>query len=125
MKAIATQEQAPIPQTNTLQERITLLNEMGFLWREIAELADLPKKLVKGLAKGEFVLTEDEDERLCGIFDETINRLKQNVNNECPEQNIDAEDYEYLKLEVKSITLFKGLGDDKMIVQIHGVKVHD
>jgi|ADGO01.1.fsa_nt_gi hypothetical protein len=61
---------------------------------------------LKAWQKGEFVLTEDEDERLCGIFDETINRLKQNVNNECPEQNIDAEDYEYLKLEVKSITLF-------------------
>jgi|GEM_PF-3965577 hypothetical protein len=43
----------------------------------------------------------------------------------CPEQDIDAEDYEYIKLEVKSVTLFKGKDDDKMIVQIHGVKIHD
>lgn len=125
MKSIETNQQPPVLKTNTLQERITLLNEKGFLWREIAELADLPKKFVKGLAKGEFVLTEDENERLCGIFDETINRLKGCMESDCPEQDIDAEDYEYIKLDVTSVTLFKGKDDDKMIVQIHGLKVHD
>lgn len=125
MGTVLRNEQPVVEVDDLLQSKIVLLNEKGFLWREIAELAGLPKKLVKGLAKGEFVLTDDENERLCQILDDTINRLKQSMVETCPEQDIDAEDYEHIKLEVKSVTLFKGKDDDKMIVQIHGVKIHD
>lgn len=107
MKNVLKSEQTVVQVQDSLQSRIALVSEKGFLWREIAELAGLPKKLVKGLAKGEFVLTEDESERLSKVFDETIDRLKNSTEPECPEQDIDAEDYEFMKLEVRSVTLFK------------------
>jgi hypothetical protein len=125
MKPIPTKDLQVVHPLDSLQSRITLLSEKGFLWREIAELTDLPKKLIKGLAKGEFVLTKEENDRLCTVLDETIDRLKHSVDSECPEQDIDAEDYEHIKIAVKRVTLFKGFDDDKMIVQIHGNKIHD
>jgi|GEM_PF-6730086 hypothetical protein len=64
MGTVLRNEQPVVEVDDLLQSKIVLLNEKGFLWREIAELAGLPKKLVKGLAKGEFVLTDDENERL-------------------------------------------------------------
>jgi hypothetical protein len=129
MKTISWNERPNVKQTNFLKERITLLSEKGFLWREIAELTDLPKKLIKGIAKGEYLATDEECVRLCGVIDKTIERLRSTVDansmNGCPELEIDAEDYEFIKLDVKSVTIFKGTDDDKMIVQIHGVKFHD
>lgn len=129
MKTISWDERTNVRQTNLLKEKISLLSEKGFIWREIAELTDLPKKLIKGIAKGEYFPSEEESERLCGVIDNTIERLRNSIENNiipaCPEHNIDAENYKPFKVGVKSVTIFKGTDDDKMIIQIHGVKLHD
>jgi hypothetical protein len=125
MKAIVTSEQTYASRSNPVQERINLLSEKGFLWREIAELTGLPKKLIKGIAKSEYFPSLEEGDRLCKIIDETIARLRNSVDgndqNSCPEADLDAQDHTCYKLDVKSVTLYKGTDDDKMIVQIHGI----
>jgi hypothetical protein len=114
-----------VPVPNSAQAKIVYLNEKGFLWREIAELAGLPKKLLKALAKGEIELDEGLCDTVSQALDDAIDRLKDCMADGCPEQLLDAEDYEYIKLKVASVTLYKKKDDDKMIVQIHGVKVHE
>lgn len=129
MKTVSFNDGANVPQANSLKEKISQLSEKGFLWREIAELTDLPKKLIKGIAKGEYFPSEEERERLCSAIDNTIERLRNSVENDnalaCAEHDIDAEDYKFFKVSVKDVTIYKGTDDDKMIIQIHGVKLHD
>lgn len=129
MKTLSWTERTNNRQTNIVKEKISLLSQKGFLWREIAELTDLPKKLIKGIAKGEYIPSEEESDRLSSEIDNAIERLRNSMenNNEptCPEQDIDAEDYKSFKVEVKSVSIYKGTDDDKMIIQIHGIKLHD
>lgn len=129
MKTLSWIERTNARQVNIVKEKISLLSEKGFLWREIAELTDLPKKLIKGIAKGEYLPSEEESDRLSGVIDNAIERLRNSVENSnsgtCPEQDIDAEDYKSFKVDVKSVSIYKGTDDDKMIIQIHGVKLHD
>src|SRR5688500_7128445 len=127
MKTLSSNAQAGKHQTNLLKEKISLLGEKGFLWREIAELTGLPKKLIKGLAKGEYIPNDEECARLCKVIDETTTRLRDSIeeNNQNPEQDLYAQDHVCYKLGVKSVTLYKGTDDDKMIIQIHGVRLHD
>jgi hypothetical protein len=125
MKPVLTSGRTVAQAQESIQSRIVLLNEKGFLWREIAELAGLPKKLIKALAKGEIELGEGLCDTVSQALDDAISRLKDCMHDACPEQYLDAEDYEYIKLEVASVTLYKKRADDKMIVQIHGVKVHE
>lgn len=129
MKPPSLIERTNARQANIVKEKINLLSEKGFLWREIAELTDLPKKLIKRIAKGEYLPGEEESEHLSGVIDGAIQRLRESVENNnsttCPEQDIDAEDYKSFKVDVKSVTIYKGTDDDKMIIQIHGIKLHD
>ena len=62
-------------QENPLQQKISLLSEHNFVWKEIAVLTDLPKKLIKGIAKGKFIPSKEESTRLQQILDKTIKKL--------------------------------------------------
>lgn len=83
------------------------------------------QKTNNGIAKGEYFPSKEESDRLCKIIDATIVRLRnsidENYQTSCPEADFDAEDHICYKLDVKSVTLYKGTDDDKMIVQIHGI----
>ncbi|UPK67983.1 hypothetical protein [Chitinophaga filiformis] len=115
-------------QGNVIQEKISLLCNNGFTWREISALTDLPKKLIRLIAKGNYAPNKEETHRLEKIFDDTIERLRigteRVTENTFPEADFDAEDHVCYKLDVKSVTLYKGTYDDKMIVQIHGIILH-
>lgn len=124
MKPVLTNERTVAQVKESVQSRIVFLNERGFLWREIAELAGLPKKLIKALAKGEIELGEGLCDTVSQALDGAINRLRDCKDDGCRGQLLDAEDYEYIKLDVATVTLYKKKDDDKMILQIHGVKVH-
>jgi hypothetical protein len=112
---------------NPLQKRISLLSEKGFLWREIAELAQLPKKLIKGIAKGEYVASDEESNRMCRALDETIDRLQANINTDpvsiLDESENDTDNSQWIKLHVKNVSIFKGTDDDKMIIKVHAIKL--
>lgn len=129
MKTLSWTERTNFRQTNALQQRIALLNEKGFIWREIAELTDLPKKLIKGIAKGEYLPNEEESARLYDVLDNTISRLENGAqnNNASPstEHDIGFEGYRSFKIEVKGVSIYKGTDDDKMIIKIDGVQILD
>lgn len=68
--------QATASERNPIQEKISLLSENDFLWKEIAVLTGLPKKLVKGIAKGKYIPNKEECIRLGKKFDEVIAKVR-------------------------------------------------
>jgi hypothetical protein len=126
MKENRLNEQLSTSSTNPLQKRISLLSEKGFLWREIAELTRLPKKLIKGIAKGEYAASEEESNRMCKILDETIERLQTNINTDAAdivrESGIDIDNSGWIQLQIKGISIYKGTEDDTMIIKVHTQK---
>lgn len=76
MKENLSNNQAIAPGKNPIQEKICLLCENDFVWKEIAVLTGLPKKLVKGIAKGKYIPTSEECIRLGKKFDEAISKVR-------------------------------------------------
>jgi hypothetical protein len=112
---------------NPVQTRIKLFYENGYRTKEIALLTSLPKKLIKSISKGECVPEGGDCNRLMLHFDETIARL--NINKPMLEPStadeidieIQNDSLTKYKIDVKSVTIYKGTDDNKMIVQIHGI----
>src|SRR6266498_6059897 len=105
MKENLTNEQATVVEKNPIQEKISFLCENDFLWKEIAVLTDLPKKLLKGIAKGTYIPNVEETNRLVKIFDNTISRLRLNIETNkdepAPETNLITEGYECHTIALK------------------------
>ena len=130
MKEILTNEQAIVSEKNPIQEKISFLNEKNLVWKEIATLTGLPKKLIKGIAKGKFIPTAEESNRLAKKIDDTIERLSISAetygeDKACPEADLDAEGYECHTIGIKSMSFYKSRDDDRMFFQIHGIKLYD
>lgn len=76
MKENISNNQAITAEKTLIQEKISLLCENDFVWKEIAVLTGLPKKLVKGIAKGKYIPTSEECSRLGKKFDEAISKVR-------------------------------------------------
>jgi hypothetical protein len=113
-------------QENSLQEKISLLCEHNFVWKEIAVLTGLPKKLIKGIAKGKFIPNEEECARLEQALDKTIKKLKVGTDNETnPDSIFNLENYDCFKIGIKNISIYKIRDTENLVLQIHGEKLHD
>jgi hypothetical protein len=58
-----------------VRNKICLLCDNDFVWKEIAVLSRLPKKLVKGIAKKKYILSEEECIRFGKHLDEAIAKV--------------------------------------------------
>lgn len=113
-----------LPIINPIQGRIKMLLDNDFLPHEIAVLTGLRKKLIKAITKGKYIPYGDEQNKLLNLFDEAIVRLNISTvtiyEEPCPEADLDTEDKIMYKLDVTSVSLYKGTDDKNMIIQIHG-----
>jgi len=114
---------------NPIQEKICLLTNNGFTWKVVAALTELPKKLIKKIATGKIVPTDEECNWLGKKFDDSIADVGITAriydNEPCPEADLDTEGYECHMIGIKSMSFYKSRDDDKMILQIHGTKIYD
>lgn len=60
----------------SVRDKISLLCENDFVWKEIAVLSRLPKELIKGISKGKYILSEEECTRFGRKLDEVISKVK-------------------------------------------------
>lgn len=105
-----------------IQERIKLFYIQGFVTKEMAVITGIPKKLIKSIARGNYVPEGEDYNRLLLQFDESLARLnisEESEHNESP-FDIDTENKTTYKLNVNSVTLYKGTDDKNMILTIHG-----
>jgi hypothetical protein len=76
MKESLSNNHPVVAEKNLIQEKISLLCDNDFLWKEIAVLTGIPKKLVKGIAKGKYIPNKEECIRLGKKFDEVIAKVR-------------------------------------------------
>jgi hypothetical protein len=113
-------------QENSLQQKISLLSEHNFVWKEIAVLTGLPKKLIKGIAKGKFIPSKEESTRLAQVLDKTIKKLKIDTNNQADHEPIlNLGNYDCFKIGIKEISIYKIRDTENLVLQIHGEKLND
>lgn len=109
--------------TNLVKQKISTLCLNNFLWREIATLTGIPKKLIKGIAKGKYILEEQEATRLQNVFDELLEKLKIDKDGEINEPSFESSAYTKILLNVKDVVLHKGTDDNSLVLLIKGEKI--
>lgn len=115
-----------LPITKEMQDKINLLLDKDFLAPEVALINTIRDQLLNAVNRGEFIPYWSEVNELVRAFNNLIGRL--NFSEQIDEPNNDETNPEPLydnmskyKLDVTSITLYKGTDDKNMIVQIHGL----
>lgn len=108
-----------------IQERIKLFYLNGYVSKEISVITGIPKKLIKAIAKGEYVPESNYCNRLIRQFDESIARLDiKPILEPSPEDEIDTEIQNdsliKYRIDVRNVALYKGTDDKQMMVYIDG-----
>lgn len=136
MKENSSNESAISPVNDSIREKITLLTNIGFIWKEIATLTDIPKKMIKELAKGKHIvlkgnltLKEEDYKWLETQIEETIKRLRSCIEalgiEKNPEVNSEAKaDMAYI-LDVQKLSFYINKAIDDVVVKIEGVKFYE
>src|SRR5438552_19197687 len=122
MKENLSNEQKTNFEKKPIQEKIVLLTDFGFVWKEIAMLAKLPKKFIKDIGTGEFLPNDQTSAYLGKELDKLIERFGLINTSTCPEVDLDITNYELIKLEVKNVSLYKGSDDNQLIIRIHAIR---
>lgn len=127
---------ATISLLDSIREKITLLSTAGFVWKEIAALTDIPKKVIKKIAKGEHIvlggnltLKEEDYKWLATQFDESIKRLCNCVETMGIEKsndiNSDTKPSKYYTLDIQKLSFFVKKDIDDLLIRIEGVKFYE
>jgi hypothetical protein len=115
-----------LPMTKEIQDKINMLLDKDFLVRETALVSIIRDRLLNAVTRGEFVPYWSEVNELVSAFNSTIERLKfskpitESINYDDANPEPLFDNMSKYKLDVKSVTLYKGTDDKNMIVQIQG-----
>ncbi|MCS3797179.1 hypothetical protein [Niastella sp. OAS944] len=118
---------------DSIREKITLLTNLGFVWKEIAVLTDLPKRLIKEFAKGTDIpsvanspLKEEDLKWLENQVDEAIKRLRscaeQFGNEIIPENDSERVTRKGHTVDIQSISFYTIKEKNDIVIKLEGIK---
>src|ERR1044072_6907027 len=127
-------ELATSPVNNSIRDKITLLSNAGFVWKEIAALTKIPKKLIKEFAEGKHnsclansPLKEDDLKWLENQISETIKRLRNGIealgDEKKPEIDSVIKQGKVYALDIQNLSLYINEAIDDVLIKIQGAKL--
>jgi hypothetical protein len=114
-----------LPVNNPIQERLMRFYDANYLPHEIAAITGFKEKDIIAIAKGKYIPYNEDRKEWLQIFDEHIERLNVKAESSdeatiydgpCPEADLDVEGKVQYKLDVTSVSIYKGTDDPKMVI---------
>jgi hypothetical protein len=134
MKENLSNELANTPVTDSIRDKITLLSNAGFVWKEIAALTKIPKRLIKEFAEGKHKpslanspLKENDLKWLENQISETIKRLRNGIealgDEKKTEIDSDIKQGKVYALDIQNLSLYINEAIDDVLIKIEGAKL--
>lgn len=134
MKENLSNELAATPVTDSIRDKITLLSNAGFVWKEIAALTKIPKRLIKEFAEGKHKpsvanspLKEDDLKWLENQISETIKRLRNGIealgDEKKPEIDSVIKQGKVYALDIQNLSFYINEAIDDVLIKIEGAKL--
>jgi hypothetical protein len=119
----------------SIREKITLLSNLGFVWKEIAALTDIPKRLIKEFANGNIPavgninIKEEDCKWLENEIDDLLKRLRNCAeelgSKNCPETDAENETRKGHAIDIQCLTLYTIKEKDDIVIKLEGIKFYD